>query len=543
MACPVNQVKASADVSVPAYDSKDLSTGIVHFGIGNFTRAHQMSYLEDLLTIDFEGAKGWAYTGAGVREASGKRHLEQYGSQGYRYSIVQSNGSGSKQRVQVVGAMHEMLVGPLTPGELLKRLSSTETRIVSMTITEFGYTIPFSSQDEELLKLARREGLSTEGDDSFEEADKHNKKYDGATVMGYVIAGLAARRTMGRGGMTILSCDNIPENGNYVHGKIMEKLDSIDRSLKEWVEKNCSFPNCMVDSITPGTDAKVKSNLEKRFGIIDKSPVPREFFKQWVIEDKFVAGRPAWEKVGAQMVKDVHPYEIAKIRMLNVSHTVMSLPGILKNLENGPDAANDLTISHLYRSVIEQEIRPVLKKVPGMSAVNLPKYQKQLEHRFTKGLPDALTRIAQDTSEKLRVQGVPAIREGYEAGLDMKGLAFTVAAWGHYIELAAKDKKKLEDLRGDAVMNAMTTGGIDGLLDNKEIFQELTSDSRWRESVKSSYNGILNKGLDVTIQSLYPKKESFWRGRSVALAAGICVAGVAAGVALQVFGRRVAVSA
>mmetsp|Transcript_23257 Transcript_23257/g.59599 ORF Transcript_23257/g.59599 Transcript_23257/m.59599 type:complete len:534 (+) Transcript_23257:360-1961(+) len=533
MAVPVHQVKASADVSVPNYDPSELATGIVHFGIGNFARSHQMSYMEDLLRVDFEGTKGWAYTGAGVREASGKKHQEEYGSQGYRYSIVQSNGSGSKQHVQVVGAMHDILVGPSTPGELLKRLASKETRIVSMTITEFGYTIPFSPQDELLLKLARREGLQSEGDDPFAAADKKPKKYDGATVMGYIIAGLEARRVMGHGGMTILSCDNIPENGNYVHSKVMEKLDSVDKSLKAWVEENCSFPNCMVDSITPATDDKVKSNLEERFGIKDKSPVPREFFKQWVIEDNFVAGRPAWEKVGAQMVKDVHPYELAKIRMLNIGHTVMTLPGLLKELKNGPDAANDPNISQLYLSVIEQEIRPVLKKKPGMSAINLPKYQKQLVHRFTKGLPDGLVRIAQDTSEKLRVQGIPAIRDGYDAGLDMKGMAFTVAAWGRYIEQVSEAKDKLQDLRGDTVMKAMSTGGIDALLDNKEIFQELTSDRRWRDSVKSAYNSIKSDGVDATIQLLYPRTSSVWRGKSIAIAAGVCAVGVAAGMTKQ----------
>uniref|UniRef100_A0A061SEF6 mannitol 2-dehydrogenase n=1 Tax=Tetraselmis sp. GSL018 TaxID=582737 RepID=A0A061SEF6_9CHLO len=510
-----NEVTESDKVLVPRYQQHDLSTGILHFGVGNFARAHQMSYMEELLRVDFHNAKHWAYTGVGVRDSS-KRHQSMLGEQGYRYCIVQSNGDGSKQQVQIIGALRDVLVGPTAPGEILRRVVSESTRIVSLTITEFGYTIPFSKQDDQLLKLVQ----SIRNDSKtapFMDADAHPEPYNGATVMGYIVAGLAGRRAAGNGGITVMSCDNIPHNGDYLKKKLMEKLESVDKDLKQWVQTNCTFPNSMVDSITPSTTEKVKEDLARRFGIQDNSPVPREFFKQWVIEDNFAAGRPAWEKVGAQLVQDVTPYELTKIRLLNISHTVMALPGILKGLELSPEAACDRGIGRLYKSVIRHELRPVLEGTPGVTeSIDLGEYQRQLVRRFEDGLPDGLVRIAQDTSEKLRVQGVPAVLEGLKAGIRMKGMAFTVAAWGHYISAAGEKGEKLNDLRGEMVKDDMRLGGIDRLLDNAEVFPGLCNNEQWRLMVKDSFARIQEKGVDAAIRNLYPRA-AWWRMKPVAV--------------------------
>jgi len=526
--------KPSENVSVPSYDSNELSTGILHFGVGNFARGHQMSYMEDLLAVDFDNAKTWAYTGVGVREASGKRHQQELGTQGFRYSIVQSDGSGEQQKVQVVGALRDILVGPTAPGEIVRRISCKQTRIVSLTITENGYNTPLSDQDDLLMKLADSAASDAS---AFAEADANPGQYNGATYMGYIFAGLKARRALGNAGITLMSCDNIPHNGNHMKSKVLSMLEDIDQSLKEWVEDNCTFPNSMVDSITPKTSQKLKDELECRFGIADNDPVPREFFKQWVIEDSFAAGRPAWEKVGVQIVKvllaslwqmvnvcdqsfwdvenlfshravfeqDVTPYELTKLRMLNVSHTVMGMSGMLKGLENTAEAASDEHVGHLYRSIIAHEILPVLElKTDVTNNIDLDEYQSTLKHRFVNGLVDTLPRIAQDTSEKLRVQTVPAIIEGLDANLEMNGLALTVAAWGHYINKISDDQETLEDPRADAVMQAMKDGGIEKLLETEEMFQQLTGNKTWCQTVVSAYNDVEKEGIEKAITNIYP---------------------------------------
>mmetsp|Transcript_24478 Transcript_24478/g.63570 ORF Transcript_24478/g.63570 Transcript_24478/m.63570 type:complete len:569 (+) Transcript_24478:148-1854(+) len=509
-----DQVQSSERVSVPSYKVEDLQTGIVHFGIGNFARSHQMSYMEELLCRDFESHKGWAYTGAGVRASSGKKKEKSFGEQGNRYCIFKSNGDRSKQEVQVVGAIREILTGPLSPGELLKRITSEDTRIVSMTITEKGYATPFSDEDKKMLELAK----SGKGDSIFTELEDNAKDYDGATAMGYIIAGLAARRALGHGGITIMSCDNIPKNGEHLTEKIMDKLESVDCDLRKWVEENCSFPNCMIDSITPSTDDEVIAELEANFGIKDNVPVPREFFKQWVIEDKFVAGRPAWEDVGAQMVEDVYPYEVTKIRMLNVGHTILALAGSLKDIGDSPTAAKDASIAQLYKGIFENEIRPVLEDVPGMDAIDLQCYQEQLVERFTEGLPDDLGRMLQDTFVKLRIQMVPAIIAGYKAGLDMRGLACTVACWGHYIGKIGGSGEELQDPCREALTKAVADGGIEKLLDNEEVFQELVSNKEWREAVTSSYNTIKEDGVDAAIEAAYPSGKSAKQAKTLSTA-------------------------
>lgn len=196
--------------------------------------------------------------------------------------------------------------------------------------------------------------------------------------------------------------------GDYVRDKVLERAESIGDGLKEWILFNCTFPNCMVDRITPMTTETVKESLSNKHGIKDNWPVVCETFSQWVIEDNFVeglSGRPRWETVGVQLVRDVKPFELAKIRLLNVTHSVMTFPALLMGLEHVHDAAVNPLVKEYFTYVMREELRPTLLDIEGIENINLEKYQDILENRFSNTLvADTLMRISHDTSNKFSIQ-------------------------------------------------------------------------------------------------------------------------------------------
>ena len=288
---------AITTAATPAYDRKDLTPGIVHFGVGNFHRAHQAVYLDAL----FNRGQGhdWAIIGAGTRatDAAMRDALRQ---QDWLTSVVEQEADTSA--AHITGAM----VDYIEPGDsqaVIAALTDPAIRIVSLTITEGGYYIDPASQKFD----------PTHPDIAWDAANFATPK----TAFGLILAGLVKRRDAGIAPFTVMSCDNIPGNGHVTRNAVAGLAALIDPALAEWVKSSVAFPNGMVDRITPATSEREKNLLAEQFGIDDAWPVFCESFKQWVLEDNFPAGRPALEQVGVQFVLDVAPYEHMKIRILN----------------------------------------------------------------------------------------------------------------------------------------------------------------------------------------------------------------------------------
>jgi mannitol 2-dehydrogenase len=304
----------SAKAGVPNYDRHALRAGIVHFGVGNFHRAHQAVYLDDLFNLGRD--HDWAIIGAGVLPSDDvmRAKLE---AQDFLTTVVEQDNN--RTAAHVTGAM----IAYLRPGDrpaIVAQLASPHIRIVSLTITEGGYFIDPAS------------GVFNRAHPAIAE-DARNPASP-KTVFGLILAGLAERRAKGIAPFTVMSCDNIPGNGEVTHAAVSGLARLSDPAFADWIDANVAFPNGMVDRITPATGPREIGIVASDYGIDDAWPVFCEEFKQWVLEDRFPQGRPALEKVGVQFVPDVAPYEHMKIRILNGGHAAIAYPAALLDVHS-----------------------------------------------------------------------------------------------------------------------------------------------------------------------------------------------------------------
>jgi len=400
----------AATASVPNYNPSTLSAGIMHFGVGNFHRAHQAVYLDDLFRLGLD--HDWAIIGAGVLPSDAIMR-EKLAEQGFLTTVVEQESERSQARVSA--PMIDMLVaGDAT--EIIATLANPQIRIVSMTITEGGYFI----------------------DASGKFFDKHPAiVWDGAnpslprTVFGLIVAGLKRRREQNLTPFTIMSCDNIPHNGVVTKNAVIGTARHSDPGLADWIEQNVAFPSSMVDRITPATSERERSHCEKTFGIRDNWPVYCEEFKQWVLEDKFTAGRPALDKVGVKFVPDVTPYEHMKIRILNGGHAAIAYPAALLDIGYVHEAMEDPDICAFLRKLERDEIIPVIPPVPNTS---LAEYYEIIERRFSNPkIADTIPRLAHDGSNRQPKFILPSTADNLAAGRDVTGLALVSALWCRYL--------------------------------------------------------------------------------------------------------------
>lgn len=396
--------------SVPAYDRSALTAGIVHFGVGNFHRAHQAVYLDDLFATGSD--HDWALIGAGVRDAD-EAMRQKLLAQDWLTTIVEQEADSSSARV--TGAM----IDYLRPGDsaaIINTLADPAIRIVSLTITEGGYYIDPASQQFD----------PTHPDIVFDAAHMTAPR----TAFGLILAGLLARRTAGTVPFTVMSCDNIPGNGHVTANAIIGLASLVDLGLAAWVEANVAFPNGMVDRITPATSAREIALLAKEFAIEDNWPVFCERFKQWVLEDNFPAGRPALEKVGVQFVTDVAPYEHMKIRILNGGHATIAYPAALLDIHFVHDAMADRMVGDFLAKVERDEIIPVVPPVPG---TNLDDYFALCTRRFANPkIGDTIRRLALDGSNRQPKFIIPSALDRVNNSQSAKGLALVSALWCRY---------------------------------------------------------------------------------------------------------------
>ena len=384
----------AADVIRPQYDPSAQSVGIVHLGVGAFHRAHQAWYTDRAMSL---GDRNWTIAGVSLRSPS---VANQMNPQDGLYTVTERSSTGSSTRL--IGAICDVLVAPTEPERLIALLAAATTHIVSLTITEKGYCrAPDGSLD---LSLA------AEG-----------------TVFTYLSSAMRRRRDAGIGGLTLLSCDNLADNGRVLARLIREYLDHHDPSLIQWFEAECTCPSTMVDRIVPATTDTDRAELAEQIGLVDEAAVMTEAFSQWVIEDRFAGPRPRWEAVGAEIVSDVRPYETAKLRMLNGAHSALAYIGLRQGHTFVHQAIGDPAIRPLIERLMREEAAPTILTAPGQ---DLEQYASALLERFANpALKHRLSQIAMDGSQKIPQRWLETLAANRQNERDCPAILTAIACW------------------------------------------------------------------------------------------------------------------
>jgi mannitol 2-dehydrogenase len=468
---------------VPTYKRSDLKPGILHFGVGNFHRAHLAVYLDDLFNKGLN--HDWALIGAGVMEFDTKVR-NTLAAQDYLTTVVEQDNDLST--AHITGP----LVDFIPPGDkpaLLARLSDPAIRIVSMTITEGGYFIDPATQKFD----PKNPAIAKDGANPA----------DPATVFGFIVAGLKARKEKGIPAYTVMSCDNVPHNGVVTKNAVVGLAKLSDPALAEWIDKNVAFPNAMVDRITPATGDRERKVCAEQFGVEDQWPIFCEEFKQWVVEDNFPLGRPQWEQVGAQFVKDVTPWEYMKIRILNGGHAVIAYVSGLMDIHFVHDAMANPLVKAYLKKVTDEEIRPTVHPVPG---TDLMDYQRLIDRRFSNPkIADTVRRLCLDGSNRQPKFIVPPIADRLKAGKSINGLALESALWCRYC-FGTTDSGKLieandpnwEHLHAKAIL-AKDKPQV--WLDMEEIYGEVGKHPEMQKLFTQYLSAIWKNGAEATVKA------------------------------------------
>jgi mannitol 2-dehydrogenase len=378
-------------VATPSYDRTKLTAGIVHFGVGGFQRAHQAMYLDRLMNAG--QAPDWAICGVGVLPGDA-RMKQVMDSQDCLYTLVVKNLDGTRE-ARVIGSIIEYLFAPDDADAVIEKMASDAIRIVSLTVTEGGYNFHHVTGD---FDAENRDVL-------------HDLQPDAAprTTFGLITEALARRRARGLPPFTVMSCDNnFQGNGDVARKMFTAYANLKDPELGAWVAENVPFPNSMVDRITPVTSDADRTAVAEEFGIEDAWPVVCEPFEQWVLEDRFSLGRPSFEDAGVQLVDDVEPYELMKLRLLNASHQGMCYFGYLAGYRYAHEAAQDPLFARFLLDYMDKEATPTLQPVPG---IDLEAYKRTLIERFSnEHVKDTLTRLCAESSDRIPKWLLPVIR-------------------------------------------------------------------------------------------------------------------------------------
>ena len=476
----------SEKARIPSYERSRIKTGIVHIGVGNFHRAHQAYYTEELLN---RGAADWGICGVGILEKDAKMGQVLAEQDGF-YTLVIKHPEGP-WKMQVIGSITEYIHAPRDPDSAIEKMADPDIKIISMTITEGGYY--FDASDGNFM-ISNPEI----------QWDLHHKDQP-KTVFGYLAQALKRRRERGLGGLTILSCDNIQHNGNICKKMLSAFVQSAEPGLLPWINAQVLFPNCMVDRITPVTTQIDIGQLKDQYGIDDQWPVMCEPFIQWVIEDKFINGRPEWERVGVQFVQEVDAYEKMKIRLLNAGHSLLGFSGSLCGYDTIDQTIRDPLIAALLRRFMDDEVTPVLGEIEG---IDLQNYKNSLVHRFgNTNIRDQLSRICGQSSAKIPKFLLPTIHEQLEGKGPIDIGTFIVAAWCRYLELYGTpgfDHEVEDEMGAELIKTAKDSVDEDPqrFIRIKTIFGELTESRRFMEKYLEIINQLRQDNIKNVMRSL-----------------------------------------
>ncbi len=473
-------------VPVPGYDRSGVSTGIVHVGVGGFHRAHQAMYTDALLNQG--GALDWGICGVGVMPAD-RAMKDALAAQDGLYTLVQKHSDGTWEP-RVIGSIVEYLFAPDDPEAVIEKMAAGTTRIVSLTVTEGGYNIN-----------------DTTGEFDADNPDVRHDTKPGATprtAFGLITEALRRRRERGLAPFTVMSCDNLQGNGDLTRGALIAFARLRDPGLADWIDAEAAFPNAMVDRITPETTDADRSELRERFGIEDRWPVMCEPFTQWVLQDAFTAGRPDYGRAGVQLVGDVEPYELMKLRLLNASHQAMCYFGYLAGYRLAHEAAQDELFRRFLRGYMDAEATPTLPPVPG---VDLDAYKSTLIERFSNPqIRDTIARLCAQSSDRIPKWLLPVVRDQLAAGGEIRRSAAVVASWARYAEGV--------DERGEpiSVVDRMAPAlgeyarrerdEPNAFISQRLLFGDLAQDERFVAAYQSALASLHERGARATLESL-----------------------------------------
>ena len=477
----------SATVPVPGYDRSRVLPGIVHIGVGGFHRAHEAAYLDRLMN---EGkALEWGICGVGVLPGD-RRMRDVLVAQDGLYTLVVKHPDGTLEP-RVIGSIVRYLLAPDDPEAVLEALAAESTRIVSLTVTEGGYNIDPVTGEFDVRNVNITDDL--------------RPRAVPGTVFGLVVEALARRRDRGSPPFTVLSCDNIRGNGDVARRTFAAFARARCEELGAWVEREVCFPNSMVDRITPVTTDEDRAVVAKQFGIEDGWPVVCEPFTQWVLEDSFGGDeRPPLEDAGVQLVQDVEPYELMKLRLLNGSHQAMCYLGYLCGHRYVHEVCHDPLFVRFLLGYMDGEATPTLPPVPG---VDLPAYKATLLERFANPeIRDTLTRLCADSSERIPKWVLPVVRHRLASGGGIERAALVVAGWARYAEGVDEQGAPIEvvDRRRDVLMAAASRQHEDptAFLAVREVFGDLMDDERFVAAYTSSLRSLHARGARATLEDL-----------------------------------------
>ncbi|MCV0394025.1 MAG: mannitol dehydrogenase family protein [Rhizobiaceae bacterium] len=477
------EFKAPEDITTPAYDRAGAGRGIVHLGVGAFHKAHQAVYTDEALAA---GGGDWMTTGVSLRSGDVAAGLNP---QDGLYTLITRDGSGDSFRV--VGSIGEVLVAPQDPEAVLKALTSPATRIVSLTITEKGYGLDPKSG-----------GLDTAREDVAGDLDNPENP---RTAVGFIVEALRLRRESGLGGFTALSCDNLPSNGHVLRRLVHDYARAARPGLSDWIGDHVTFPSTMVDRITPASTDRTYADVEAALGVEDLAAVETEPFTQWVVEDDFVAGRPAWEKGGAIFADDVAPYEKMKLRMLNGAHSMLAYSGFLA----GRPLVRDVMADADHAKLVARHMKAAAATLDPVPGIDLGDYADDLQTRFANpAMAHQTYQIAMDGTQKLPQRLLEAAVTAVERRQPIDAFAFAVAAWMRYCLGVAEDGSSyaLRDPRETEIAAVAGEAGRDpGRLAGKltelpGLFPAaLSGHAEWRNAVKERLSTMLTDGMRTAI--------------------------------------------
>jgi mannitol 2-dehydrogenase len=475
----------AGQVAQPEYRREDLSIGIVHIGVGNFHRAHQAMYLDRLLNRG--EAAGWASCGVGLLPWDA-RVRDALRGQDLRYTLVERAPDG-RATARSIASIADFLYGPDDPEAVFERLADPGTRIVSLTITEGGYNLNDRGEfdaDDPVVRRDLAPGAVP------------------ATVFGVVVEGLRRRRDRGIPPFTVMSCDNLPGNGQVARLSFTAFARLADPALGDWVEREVAFPDSMVDRITPVTTDDTRRYVAETYQVTDAWPVVCEDFTAWVLEDRFTLGRPPYEDAGVMLVPDVRPYEQMKLRLLNASHQAIAYFGYLMGYRFAHQAIADPAIAALVGRYMKDEAEPTLAPVPG---IDLDDYQRSLLARFSnRYVPDTLLRLGTDGSDRIAQFLLPVIRDRQQRGLPSPLAAAVVASWAAFARgvdgagapIIFVDRQR--ELVDTAVRRQ--AAGPDGFLTVTQLFGDLAADAEFARSFADVYRAITERGARAALEAL-----------------------------------------
>lgn len=410
-----------AEVARPAYDRAAMHAGVVHFGPGAFHRAHQAAAFDTLLAHD----PRWGITGVSLHSQGVAQALNP---QGGLYTLALLD---AQTRYRVIGSVARVLTGT-EPQAILAALAHADTRLISATVTEKGYCLGADGQ----LDLAHPAIAA-------DLAKGHDRGWVPQSFVGWLVQGLATRRRAGLPGVTVLSCDNVTDNGRKLEGATLALARELDGETAAWIADHVRFPNAMVDSITPATDDALRAQVQAATGLEDAWPIQREGFTQWVIEDRFAGERPALDLAGVTFAADVRPFEMAKLRLLNGAHSTLAYVGLGLGHETVAEAMRDAPLARFVEQLMRADIAPAVVAPPGL---DLPGYIADVLARFANpAIRHLLSQIAWDGSQKLPYRLLGTVREALEAGRPIDRLAVPIAAWLRFLEKAAHEGRTITD--------------------------------------------------------------------------------------------------